>query len=47
MSPTLPPTALLYRLYLESGALINASDLWSAFAAIMEGEGEGDVSKVM
>ncbi|KAF2421024.1 hypothetical protein EJ08DRAFT_653671 [Tothia fuscella] len=42
-----PPTALLYRLYLESGALINVSDLWSAFNAILEDGGEDDSSKVM
>ncbi|KIW04148.1 hypothetical protein, variant [Verruconis gallopava] len=47
LSASLPPTALLYRLYLESGALINVSDLWSAYAAIMEGEGESDTSKLM
>jgi origin recognition complex subunit 3 len=38
---------LLYRLYLESGALINVSDLWSAFNAILEDGGEEDSSKVM
>ena len=30
-----PPTSILYQLYLESGALINAFDLWSAFNAIV------------
>ncbi|KZF25991.1 hypothetical protein L228DRAFT_279249 [Xylona heveae TC161] len=35
LSATQPPTAILYQLYLESGALINVSDLWSAFFAIM------------
>merc|ERR1712000_106404 len=35
LTASLPPTALLYRLYLESGALINAIDLWSAFAAVL------------
>ena len=35
LSATQPPTAILYQLYLESGALINASDLRSAFAAII------------
>lgn len=47
MSATLPPTALLYRLYLESGTPINASDLWSAYAAVMECESEGDRAEAM
>jgi origin recognition complex subunit 3 len=36
---TQPATAIVYQMYLESGMLINASDLWSAFNAIV-GEGE-------
>jgi origin recognition complex subunit 3 len=41
---TQPPIAILYQLYLESGALINIADLWSAFRAILdpEVESEGD-----
>ena len=35
LSPTQPPTAILYQLYLESGASINISDLWAAFYAIV------------
>ncbi len=35
LSPTQPPTAILFQLYLESGALINIYDLWSAFYAIV------------
>lgn len=35
LSATQPPTAVLYQLYLESGALINVMDLWAAFYAIM------------
>lgn len=35
LSANLPPTALLYQLYLESGSLINVSDLYSAYAAII------------
>jgi origin recognition complex subunit 3 len=43
LSPMQPPTAILYQLYLESGALINIADLWSAFNAILGSEpGEGD-----
>ncbi|KAL4996536.1 origin recognition complex subunit 3 N-terminus-domain-containing protein [Aspergillus recurvatus] len=36
-----PPTAILYQLYLESGALVNMHDLWTAFHAVFEGE-QGD-----
>lgn len=35
LSPTQPPTAILYQLYLDSGALINGYDLWSAFRAVL------------
>jgi origin recognition complex subunit 3 len=42
-----PPTALIYRLYLESGALINASDLWSAYAAIMECDTDEEKAQTM
>ncbi|KAF2281318.1 uncharacterized protein EI97DRAFT_410033 [Westerdykella ornata] len=41
LSATLPATAILYQLYLESGSLINVSDLWSAFHA-MVGDDEED-----
>ncbi|KAL4774089.1 origin recognition complex subunit 3 N-terminus-domain-containing protein [Aspergillus nidulans var. acristatus] len=33
-----PPTAILYQLYLESGALVNMYDLWTAFYAVFESE---------
>lgn len=36
-----PATAILYQLYLESGALINVHDLWQAFRAVFESE-QGD-----
>ncbi|KAI1156812.1 origin recognition complex subunit 3 N-terminus-domain-containing protein [Nemania diffusa] len=29
--PSLPTTAILYQLYLETGSLINAADIWSAY----------------
>lgn len=32
-----PPTSVLYQLYLESGALINGFDLWSAFYSMVAG----------
>ena len=38
LSATQPATAVLYQLYLESGTLINASDLWQAFQAVMGDE---------
>ena len=44
LSSTQPATAVLYQLYLESGSLINVSDLWQAFQAVMSGEKEeGDL----
>ena len=36
-----PATAVLYQLYLETGSLINASDLWQAFHAVV-GDGRTD-----
>ena len=33
-----PPIAILYQLYLESGSLINAADLWEAFRTIVSAE---------
>lgn len=44
LSSTQPQTAILYQLYLESGALINVFDLWSAFYA-MVGQEDGDESE--
>ncbi|ORY19386.1 origin recognition complex subunit [Clohesyomyces aquaticus] len=41
LSSSQPATAILYQLYLESGMLINVSDLYSAFNAIA-GEGNED-----
>lgn len=38
LASTQPSTAILYQLYLESGALINISDLRSAFVAIVGGD---------
>ncbi|KAK3072608.1 Origin recognition complex subunit 3 [Teratosphaeriaceae sp. CCFEE 6253] len=35
LAATQPATAVLYQLYLESGSLINASDLWQAFQAVI------------
>ncbi|KAB8542108.1 hypothetical protein FH972_025571 [Carpinus fangiana] len=46
LSSTQPATAILYQLYLESGALINAFDLWSAFRAMI-GEREKDERSAM
>jgi origin recognition complex subunit 3 len=36
-----PATAILYQLYLESGALVNVHDLWHAFYAVFESD-EGE-----
>jgi origin recognition complex subunit 3 len=36
-----PATAILYQLYLESGALVNVHDLWQAFRAVFESD-QGD-----
>ncbi|KAJ4372501.1 Origin recognition complex subunit 3 [Neocucurbitaria cava] len=47
LSATQPATAIVYQMYLESGTLINVSDLWSAFNAIAgDGEEESE-SKTM
>ncbi len=45
LSSSQPPTAILYQLYLETGSLINVSDLWSAFYAIVGGEDEQDCNE--
>lgn len=37
-----PAVALLYQLYLESGALVNVYDLWHAFHATFEAAAQGD-----
>lgn len=38
LSAKQPATAILYQLYLESGAIVNAHDLWSAFYAVFESD---------
>ncbi|KAI2640519.1 origin recognition complex subunit 3 N-terminus-domain-containing protein [Hypomontagnella submonticulosa] len=38
--PSLPATAILYQLYLDTGSLINVADLWSAYYAIVGEENE-------
>ncbi|KAI1367360.1 origin recognition complex subunit 3 N-terminus-domain-containing protein [Xylaria arbuscula] len=40
ITSTLPTTAILYQLYLETGSLINAADIWSAYYAIVGEDGE-------
>ncbi|KAL8694041.1 MAG: hypothetical protein Q9218_001219 [Villophora microphyllina] len=42
LSATNPATSILYQLYLESGAIINISDLWSAFYTIVGTENEDE-----
>ncbi|KAJ8112263.1 hypothetical protein OPT61_g5322 [Boeremia exigua] len=46
LGATQPATAIVYQMYLESGALINVTDLWSAFKAIA-GDDDDDESKTM
>lgn len=40
IAPTLPVTAILYQLYLDTGSLVNVADLWSAYNAIVGDENE-------
>jgi origin recognition complex subunit 3 len=47
LTKTQPCTALLYQLYTESGALINAADLWSAFNGILSEDGDDNEQKNM
>lgn len=47
LSATQPATAVLYQLYLESGALINVSDLWAAFKTMVGDDGEDSESRTM
>ncbi|KAL9587087.1 MAG: hypothetical protein Q9212_000454 [Teloschistes hypoglaucus] len=42
LSATHPATSILYQLYLESGAIVNISDLWSAFYTIFGTENADD-----
>lgn len=37
-----PATAILYQLYLDSGALVNVHDLWQAFYGVFETEEAGE-----
>ncbi|CCE33104.1 related to origin recognition complex subunit 3 [Claviceps purpurea 20.1] len=46
LQATLPATAILYQLYLESGSLINVADLWSAFHTLVSRE-EDDKRKAL
>jgi origin recognition complex subunit 3 len=38
LSAANPTTAILYQMYLESGSLINVSDMWNAFYSIIGGD---------
>ncbi|GAB1311293.1 Origin recognition complex subunit 3 [Madurella fahalii] len=40
LAATLPTTSILYHLYLETGALINVADLWSAYYALVGDESD-------
>lgn len=43
--PSLPTTAMLYQLYLETGSLINAADIWSAYYAIVGEDSEYELDE--
>ncbi|KAI0486217.1 origin recognition complex subunit 3 N-terminus-domain-containing protein [Xylaria cf. heliscus] len=45
ITPTLPTTAILYQLYLETGSLINAADIWSAYYAIVGEDAENGLDE--
>ncbi len=47
LGATQPATAIVYQMYLESGALINVTDLWSAFKAIAGEDDSDDEWKTM
>lgn len=42
LQATLPATAILYQLYLETGNLINVADLWTAFHGLVSQEEENE-----
>lgn len=41
LQATLPATAILYQMYLETGNLINVADMWSSFYALVSGRNGG------
>ncbi|KAI3329168.1 origin recognition complex subunit 3 N-terminus-domain-containing protein [Xylariaceae sp. AK1471] len=43
--PTFPSTAILYQLYVETGSLINAADLWSAFYGIVSENNDDELDE--
>jgi origin recognition complex subunit 3 len=43
--PNFPSTAILYQLYLETGSLINAADLWSAYYGIVGEDNEDELDE--
>ena len=45
IAATLPTTAILYQLYLETGSLVNVADLWSAYLAIVGDENEAGLDE--
>ena len=45
IASTLPTTAILYQLYLETGSLVNVADLWSAYLAIVGNENEAGLDE--
>lgn len=47
LGATQPATAIVYQMYLESGTMVNVTDLWSAFKAIAGDEDDDEESKTM
>lgn len=42
ISPTQPPTSVLWQLWCEAGGIVNVRDLWDAFAAVVVDRKEDD-----
>lgn len=48
LQATLPATAILYQMYLETGNLINVADMWSSFYTLVSGQsGQADGEDAM
>src|SRR5690606_42155637 len=43
LTSTFPPTSILYRLYIESGPIVNIYDFWQAFWSVLSGSEEGEL----
>jgi len=45
VSSTMPTTAILHHLYMETGSLVNVADLWSAYYALVGDESEMELDE--